>query len=459
MSIRAQIPFLLCTAMSIPPRDARKYDLILYGATGFTGELCAQYLAGETGRKQGGRARPLVWALAGRDAKKLERVKSSLEIEEKVSEEPDIIIADANDQQSMQRMTAQTRVVLSTVGPFAKYGTPLIAACVKTGTDYADTTGEAPWVADMIAQYSEQAEKNGALLVNMCGFDSVPSDLGAYLVATYLQQEKKTNVGRMQGYAYVKGGGISGGTIASIINMLEDPKSGGAAKRRAYLLNPEGTAPSKTRASEVDQKFPVYDELLGKWTAPWLMAQVNTRVARRSIGLRKLLDPKGVGYGEEASYNETMPLPSAFWAFATWLGLVVSILLLVLKPTRRLLQRFVLPSPGEGPSPAQRERTTFQVKVIGVGENGDEAVATISGGDPGYAYTARMVSECALMLCQDRSTLEINQLVSGSSSGKKKGSTGVIGGFYTPAIVGGQLLAERLRVAGLGVAVSEYKRK
>jgi short subunit dehydrogenase-like uncharacterized protein len=435
--------------MSIPSRDSRQYDVILFGATGFTGELCARYLAGETGRKQA-RGMPLVWALAGRDAKKLEKVKASLTVDPKVSNPPDIVIADSNDQQSMQRMTAQTRVVLSTVGPFAKYGTPLIAACVKTGTDYADTTGEAPWVADMIAQYSEQAEKNGSLLINMCGFDSVPSDLGAYLVADYLRSEHGTGVTHMQGYAKMNGS-VSGGTIQSVLDGITASPEKKRQVFDIYLLNPDGTAPPRKRRLEVDQKLPVYDELSGKWTTPWVMATINTRVTRRSIGLRKLLDPKGVGYGEQASYNETMPTPSAFWAFAAWISLIFFGILLILPPTRWLLTRFVLPSPGQGPSKERRARTTFEQKVIGVGENGKKAVATISGGDAGYEETAKMASECALMLSQDRSSLELNSLVRGP-----KGATGVIGGFYTPSVVGGRLLADRLVAAGLGVKVEPY---
>lgn len=406
--------------------------------------------AGATGRRTH-RGPPLKWALAGRDARKLESVKAALQLDATIAEPPAIIIADADSQQSLQRMTAQTRVVISTVGPFAKYGEPLIASCVKTGTDYVDTTGETLWTSDMIAKYDEQAVRNGVIVSNMCGFDSIPADLSAFLVASELRSKFQTDTRHLQGFITVNGMGVSGGTIASMINMLSLPKSELKRAANPYLLNPAGTEPAKWRRVESDQSLPRFDSIINRWTSPWLMARINTRVVRRTIALRRQLDKSGRGFGDEVSYSECTPTPSFIVAFIKWAVSLVAVLLLVLKPTRVLLQRYVLPAPGEGPSAATRAKTTFAHRTIGTGENGARVQAVISGGDPGYTDTAKMVAETALTLAEDRARIELTKLQSTT------GTNGLVGGFYTPAIVGGEILAERLRGAGLGVVVEEFK--
>lgn len=415
--------------------------------------LCFALLGGGTVRETNQSRPPLRWAIGGRDEKKLNDVKEGIKCEPSIAEQPTIIIADANDRTSVEKMTAQARCIIATVGPFSKYGENMIAACIRTGTDYVDITGETIWVSNMIAKYGAEAEKNGVIISNMCGFDSIPSDLGAYLAAAELKEKHQTEVAHMQGFTSVNGGGISGGTIASIIHGMSLPPEERKKQGQPYLLNPPNTRPAQVRAVERDQRLPRFDSTLQKWTAPWLMSLVNTRVVRRSLALRKTLDKAGVGFGENASYNECMPLPSLWMAVLTWLGLVVSLLLLALKPTQALLTRYVLPAPGEGPSKERRAKTTFSHRVIATGEDGSQVQSIISGGDPGYQYTARMVGECGLLLAQDRDRIELNDLTA------QRGSNGLVGGFFTPSVVGARILAERLRGAGMGVRVEPFNKR
>lgn len=182
--------------------------------------LCAALSVCAAGPRASAKGQPrLRWALAGRDPKKVQSVKASLQLDSSAAEEPAIIVADSNDIQSLQRMTAQTRVVISTVGPYAKYGESLIAACCKTGTSYCDLTGESAWAELMITKYGDAAAKAGALIVNMTGFDSIPADICAFMAADWLKTQRQTNTMHLQGYTEVKGGGVSGGTIASMLYM------------------------------------------------------------------------------------------------------------------------------------------------------------------------------------------------------------------------------------------------
>lgn len=369
-----------------------------------------------------------------------------------------MIVADSNDIQGLQRMTAQTRVVISTVGPFAKYGEALIAACCKTGTSYCDITGESPWVESMITKYSEAAAKAGALIVNMTGFDSIPADVCAWMAADWLKTQRQTNTLHLQGYTEVKGGGVSGGTIASMLYMREprvgapkDEPTPSSKVGKPYLLNPPGYVPAQVRPLEKDQLLPRFDADIQKWTVPFLMAMVNTRVVRRSFAQSRQLDRVTGGFGEDASYNECMPAPGGgfFSALLVWLGLALMALVLAFGPTRALAVKF-LPAPGEGPSAEKRAKTRFRHRVLGRGEDGSTVESSMSGTDPGYTETSKMIAEVGLMLSQDRSKLPINRLLQGVSAASTPG------GFYTPSIVGGQVLVERLRSTGMKLEVGEW---
>lgn len=443
-------------------RDERPFDVIVYGATGFTGRLVAEYIAGATHRQSNQGLPPLKWAIGGRDAKKLSMLKASLRVDSSLASEPAVILADADDQQSLQRMTAQTRVVISTVGPYAQHGEPLVAACIKTGTDYCDLTGESPWAEAMIRKYGEAAARNGALIVNMCGYDSIPSDITAFMAASWLRTERQTAVTHMQGYADVRGGGPSGGTVASILYMKEapGPPAGQSNEHpmakvgRPYLLNPPEYQLTQARPLEKDQILPKYDNDINKWTVPFVMAVANTRLVRRSLALRRQLERECDGFGSEGSYNECMVAPGGgglIAALITWLVLALGMILISLPPTRYLLKTFVLPKPGQGPSAEQRAAARFSHTVIARGEDGSVARAVISGGDPGYGDTSKMISEVALMLAQERSAIPLQKLITGRTA-----IQGQVGGFFTPSLVGGDRLVQRLGLAGLKLEVGEF---
>lgn len=222
-----------------------------------------------------------------------------------------------------------------------------------------------------------------------------------------------------------------------------------------YLLNPPGYAPAKVRPAEKDQLLPRFDNDVQQWTVPFIMAIVNTRVVRRSLAQRRQLDRVTGGYGEDASYNECMPAPGGggfLSALGVWLMLVLAALVLSFGPSRSLAARF-LPAPGEGPSAAVRAKTRFRHRVLGRGEDGSTVEASMSGTDPGYGETSKMIGEVGLMLAQDRARLPLNALLQGVSA---VSSAGQVGGFYTPSIVGGQLLVERLRSTGMKLEVHEW---
>ena len=311
----------------------------------------------------------------------------------------------------------------------------------------------------MCACVSDAAAKAGALIVNMTGFHSIPSDICAFMAADWLKTQRQTNTLHLQGFTEVKGGGVSGGTIASMMYMREprvgapkDEPSPGSKVGNPYLLNPPGYAPSKARPLEKDQLLPRFDPDIQKWTVPWLMALVNTRVVRRSFAQRRQLDRVTGGFGEDASYNECMPAPRGggfFPALVVWLMLALTALVMAFGPTRSIAKRF-LPAPGEGPSAEKRAATRFKHRVLGRGEDGSTVEASMSGTDPGYTETSKMIGEVGLMLAQDRSKLPLHQLLQGVSAAKQ------VGGFYTPSIVGGSLLVDRLRSTGMKLEVGEW---
>lgn len=251
---------------------------------------------------------------------------------------------------------------------------------MKTGTDYCDLTGESLWAAEMASKYGDAAAKNGAILVTSAGYDSVPSDLCAFLAAQQLR-ERGTRVREMRGYASMSGAGFSGGTFASMLNMFQRPASELKRASDPYLLNPPDQRPARVLPQDRDQLLPHWDETIGRWTSPWIMASVNARVVRRSIALRKQLSEDGVGDGPDAAYNECQPHSSLVGAVAMCLMLVVTLLALMLRPIHPLLQRFT-PKPGEGPSEEKRARTTFSHRVIARGEDGSLTEAVMRGGDP-----------------------------------------------------------------------------
>lgn len=404
----------------------RKFDVVVWGASGFTGRLVAEYLIRQD-------LRDLRWALGGRNQQKLEEVRGELARREPRAAHVPIVTADANDEASLRALAKSTRVIATTVGPFRKLGPPLVAACAREGTHYCDLTGEPHFVRDMIEAHDEEARGTGARIVHCCGFDSIPSDLGVLI----LQEHAREKFGRpLEEIRMVTGavrGGISGGTIASALLLAEE--SVRSKKVRRQLANPYLLDPSRDEehARNRDQTGIRFDADAGRWTAPFVMAAINTRVVQRS---NALLDYR---YGRDFRYTESMGLGRGVKGAAQAMGVTAGLggffVTAATKPGRSLLQK-VLPAAGEGPPKEKRDQGHFTLEFFGSGHDASGAAVkakAVSKGtsDPGYGETAKMLGESALCLALDGEKL----------AGK--------GGVQTPAAAMGTPLVERLRRAGM----------
>ncbi|MEB6665677.1 saccharopine dehydrogenase NADP-binding domain-containing protein [Acinetobacter vivianii] len=404
------------------------YDLVIFGATSFVGQILTRYLAEYFSTQQ----EQLRWAIAGRSQQKLQDLKSSLGT---LGESLPILIADASNQAELSALCAQTRVVVSTVGPYALYGEPLIQACVTNGTDYCDLTGETQWIKKMIEKYESQAQQSGARIVHCCGFDSVPSDMGVY----YLQQQaqKQFNAPATQVSMRVKTlkGGASGGTVASLINVIQEAAADPALRKdlvNPYVLCPPDHGNSQRQIYIKTAKF---DPDFNAWIAPFVMAAVNERVVHRSNAL------SGNAYGSNFNYNEAIltgeGLKGRFKALGVVSGLGVFMLAAVSKPVSQLMERYMLPKPGEGPTPEQQRTGRFDLRFIGKTEAGQTLKIKVTGDrDPGYGSTGKMLGQAALSLAIDHV--------------KEAKKTGRAGGFWTPATMFDDRFIQRLtKHAGL----------
>jgi short subunit dehydrogenase-like uncharacterized protein len=374
----------------------REFQVVVWGATGFTGGLVAEVLA----TRDWGAEPAIRWAIAGRNKAKLETFRDELAQLNPVAAQLELIIADSNDLSSLRAMAARTEVVCSTVGPYSIYGAKLVEACVNEKTDYADLTGETPFIREMIDAHHEQARAQGVRIVHCCGFDSIPSDMGVFFLQKTAMERFGHPMSKVSFYMEKSKGTLSGGTIASMLKIMEDAKK---SKVRKVLLNPYALNPDDgvRGPDRGDQNTTRWDEEAGVWTAPFIMAGINTRVVRRSNALM------GYPYGEDFSYREVMSLKTGFkgWARATTfnLGLGGFAALAAVGPTRALLKK-TLPKPGQGPSREQREAGFFQTRLVGKGE-GKRLVVVVRGKrDPGYGATARMLTESVLCLL-DRESL------------------------------------------------------
>ena len=390
----------------------RELDIVVFGATGFVGKLTAEYLSKHApeGVKIG---------LGGRSEEKLARVKSEL------GKDWPTIVADSSDPASMKAMAERCRVVATTVGPYRKYGMPLVEACAEAGTDYVDLTGEPLFIRDSIDRCHDRAAASGARIVHCCGFDSIPSELGVWLLHQEAGElEQATLVVRAMK------GGPSGGTLESMTGMLDEAKADSAVRRMLadpYALSPDRSA-EPDLGDESDVRLPVEDKEIGEWLGPFVMAAINTRVVRRS---NALLD---FAYGRRFRYRETTAMGPGIGgrvkglAMAGGTGALMGAM--TLGPTRALLDKF-LPKPGEGPSAEARAKGFFKIETHARTPAGERYVARISAqGDPGYAATAVMFGEAALCLALDRERLPDRA------------------GVLTPATAMDGALVDRLRAAG-----------
>lgn len=401
-------------------RDDRELDVVLLGATGFVGRLTAGYLAGQ--------APPGVRiGLAGRSGRRLAQIREGLG---EAAKEWPLIEVDSTDRDGARSLAGRAGVVATTVGPYRRLGLPLAQACAEAGTDYADLTGEVLFIRDSIDSCHEAAAGTGARIVHGCGFDSVPSDLGVLLAH---QAAAADGAGELEDTTLVVKalrGGLSGGTLASMTAQFDEMRTSAASRRLVadpYALSPDRAA-EPALGPQRDFSAARYDTGLGQWTAPFLMAGVNTRVVRRSNALL------GWAYGRRFRYREvtgcgTGPAAAArAIAFTAGLGVLAGAV--ALPPTRALLSP-VLPKPGQGPGEKTRRTGFFRLEVHARTSGGARYVTEVgASGDPGYAATAVMLSESALCLALDRDRLPARA------------------GVLTPATAMGETLAGRLRAAG-----------
>jgi short subunit dehydrogenase-like uncharacterized protein len=409
----------------------REFDIVLYGATGFVGKLTAEYLA-----RSGGDARI---ALAGRSTERLSGVRDGLG---ESAQSWQVVAADAASPSTLNEMAARTQVVITTVGPYTRYGLPLVAACAAAGTDYADLTGEPPFMRDSIDSYHKLAADTGARIVHACGFDSVPSDLSVYALYRAARDDGAGELAETDLVVRSLSGGLSGGTIASLVEVL-DAASGDPDVRRQmvdpYTLSTDRAAePELGRQPDLPWRRgrQIAPELNGIWTAGFMMAPANTRIVRRSNALM------GWPYGRRFRYSESMSLgssPLAPLASAVLSGVGNATMELGSRYFRLLPRRLVervLPKAGSGPSAATRERGHYRIETYTTTTTGARYVARMEQrGDPGYKATSVLLGECGLALALDRDKLSD------------------LHGVLTPAAAMGDALLARFPAAGVSLRV------
>ncbi len=404
--------------------NSREFDIIVWGASGFTGRLVAEYLFNHYGNDES-----LKWAMGGRNQAKLEKVRSEV-----ADDSIPLVVADSQDEASLNEMTKRTKVICTTVGPYAKYGSKLVEACVANQTDYCDLSGEVQWMRRMIDQHHEAAKTKGTKIVHTCGFDSIPSDMGVY----YVQRELKAKTGHPAKEIHMRvrafKGGMSGGTIASLNNVLEEAnkdKSIYQTLMNPYGLNPEGEQSGPDRP---DLRSVVYDKAVKSWIYPFIMAGINTKVVRRSNALA------GYPYGKDFLYSEAVMSGDGFTGRMKGMAAAASIGMMMMAKPGSILKKVVdrsLPKPGEGPNEHQRKTGFYNLKFVATLEDGSTATGKVTGDmDPGYGSTSKMLAESAICLAKD--------------------DLPDVAGMLTPSVAMGDALLKRLEEnAGLTFSMLE----
>jgi trans enoyl reductase len=407
----------------------RDFDIVLYGATGFVGKLTADYLA-----RAGGGARI---ALAGRSIDRLRAVRDSLG--ESAADWP-LLPADASQPSTLAAMAEQARVVVTTVGPYAKYGMPLVEACAGAGTDYADLTGEAPFVRESIDHFHKQAIDTGARIVHSCGFDSIPSDLSVYALYRKAGDDGTGELGDTTFVVRGFSGGLSGGTIASMTELLRMASSDPEVRRMIndpYTLTTDrGAEPELGRQPDLPWRRgkEIAPELAGLWTAGFVMAPYNTRVVRRSNALQEWAYGRRLRYAEVISLGSSVAAPVASAAITGATNGIFGLGSRFFRLLPRALVERIVPKPGTGPSEAARERGYYKAETYATTTTGARYVVTIAQqGDPGYKATSVLLGESGLALALDRDRLSD------------------LRGVLTPAAAMGDALLERLPKAGVSL--------
>lgn len=392
---------------------SREFDLIIWGATGFTGRLVAEYLYDYYGTDS-----LLKWAMAGRSQEKLEKVRAEV-ADEKVP----LIVADSHDAASLDAMTKRAKVICTTVGPYGKYGAKLVAACVNNQTHYCDLAGEVPWMREMIDTHYEAAKANGTKIVHCCGFDSIPSDMGVFFVQQQAMQQTGKPAQQIQMRVKAMKGEMSGGTYASLNDSLEKAEQNKQLYKvliNPYSLNPEGEQDGPDKR---DLQTVVYDKAAKSWIFPFIMAGINTKVVRRSNALL------GYPYGKEFQYDEAMMSGDGLRGRAranAMLGMLGVFMLAKPGTVAKKLTDRVLPKPGEGPNKAKREAGFYNLRFYTTLAGGSKAIGKVTGDmDPGYGSTSKMLAECGVCLAKD--------------------DTPDVAGVLTPSVAMGDALLKRLQ--------------
>lgn len=407
----------------------QQFDVVVLGATGFTGRLACEYLASH--------APPgLRWAMAGRSIERLEAFRKELPDS---SQTIPLLQVDVGNSEQLKKIALQSKVIANFAGtPYSDKALPVVDACASSGCCYVDITGEVPFMKTSAIKYDAKAKKTGALIVHACGFDSVPSDLGAFLAAKTMRSRHGMACDRIRAVLLDSKGGVSGGTLHSALYILTKGRTmeNADAMTKSYGLDPPGSrgGPDTGDFGSVGV-LPAFDEDLEAWCVPFVMASVNARVVRCSNAL------SGYSYGESTSYGEVQAVPGPLTGAAAVAGLGLGLAALSLPPTRFALCKWVLPEPGQGPSRALQNTGYFRMKVVAIGERlpGDERPApkvvvnidSKDAGDPGYKCTARMAIEAALCCALEREKCLAS------------------GGVVTPAFGLAQTLVDRLVASGM----------
>jgi short subunit dehydrogenase-like uncharacterized protein len=382
----------------------KKYEIIVYGATGFTGQICCKYLRDNYS--------DLVWAIAGRNGDKLEQIKSDFSLN------CDVVVADGGDIDSLRSLASQTKVVLSTAGPFARYGSLLVQACVENGAHYTDITGENHWVRGLIDKHHAEAASKGIRIIPSCGYDSIPSDIGAFF--TISQFDKP--VSRVDVYHQAQGG-ASGGTIETIFTMDGLTKE----MRDPFVLNPEETVSEEQRQKSKDGFIIEQVDGIEGWSGIGMMAVANTRVVRRSAAL---MEQNQKSYGTNFTFGEHGLFSTKGMARLASYGSIFAFIVIA-TPLKRLVRRFLL-KPGQGPSQETQDQGWFRATFVAYSEDNERKICSMFGsGDPGYKSTGKMVCESALALARS------DNLPGGNE----------YGGVLTSAVGLGNVLIDRLKSA------------
>jgi short subunit dehydrogenase-like uncharacterized protein len=383
--------------------STKKFDFVVYGATGFTGKLVVEYLVSKYGDDQ-----TISWAMAGRSIEKLQSVKDDIGVNADI----ELIQVDSNDISSIDNLMSQTRCILTTVGPYQLYGNHIIAACASSGTDYVDLCGEPGWMYEKISQHKEEAEKSGARIVFSCGFDSIPFDLGVLFAQNEVIKRYGKPSSNIRGRVRVMDGEFSGGTAASMGATMASLKE--KPELFEVLINPFSLCEGYKGPEQAADSKPIFDEKLDTWVAPFFMAPINTKNVHRSNALMNH------SYGKDFCYNE-------MWVSGPGdEGKAVADAMASVNP----MGGKDGPKPGEGPSRESRENGSYDVLFCADIDEQSVHVSVKGDMDPGYGSTSKMITESAICLVKECEEL--------------------VGGIYTPASSMGEKLIKRLEMsAGL----------